>query len=332
MVIHDKSSTGGIVLGIDIGGTQVKSALVNFQGEVIASRRTSTPSSLSDFNQTFQNLIQDINPEALTILAAGIGCKGVIDPNTTEILALPGDLNYLEGRRLSEIIAPFVPVPCPVAADNDARVALIGECRWGAARSRKDVIMLMLGTGVGGAILADGKVLRGAGGVAGHLGHITVDPNGGVCMCGSRGCLQTVFSARAIESEAFAAIHRGAKTQLLKARSQPPSCNEIFECAYEGDKVANLIVERAITFLGSAIAGLVHVFDPEVVILGGQITEAGHFLFEPIQQEVDWRTRTLLRRKVSIVKAQVKDPSGVVGAAALAIDTANLKLNASREL
>jgi len=316
------------VLGLDIGGTEIKSALINFQGDIIASQRTSTPRLLSDFNQALRSLIEDLHPEAVTIRAVGVGCKGIIDPNTTEVLALPGDLNYLEGSRLSEVLAPLIPSACPVAADNDARVALVGECRWGAARGRKNAIMLTLGTGLGGAILADGNIIRGAGGVAGHLGHITVDPNGGPCMCGNRGCLQTVFSARAIESWAFAAIHNGAKTELLKARSRPPSCNEIFECARNGDHVAWTIVERAITFLGSAIAGLVHALDPEVVILGGKIAEAGDFLFEPIQREVDWRTRTLLRRKVPVVKAQVADPSGVVGAAALAIDAANLKATA----
>lgn len=322
--MHKKNATEETVLGIDIGGTQIKSATVNFRGKVITSQRIPTPQSLTDFNQAIKKLVDNLQPETATIRAAGVGCKGIIDPNTTEILALPGGLNYLEGRRLSGIVAPLVPVPCPIAADNDARVALVGECRWGAAQGRKNVIMLTLGTGVGGAILADGRITRGTGGVAGHLGHIIVDPNGGVCMCGSRGCLQTVFSARAIESEAFAAIHRGAKTELMNTRSQPPRCDEIFECAHNGDAVASLIVEKAINLLGSAIAGLVHAFDPEIVILGGQIAEAGRSLFEPIQHEIDWRTRTLLRRKVPIVKAQVKDPSGVVGAAALAIDSLDL--------
>jgi glucokinase len=189
--------------------------------------------------------------------------------------------------------------------------------------------MLTLGTGVGGAILADGKILRGAGGVAGHLGHITVLPDGPVCICGNRGCLETLFSARAIEAEAFAAIQLGVKTSLLDSNSRPPNCDEVFECARQGDKIACLIVERAVTVLGGAIAGLVHAFDPEVVILGGQITRAGDFLLDPLRREVDWRTRTLLRRRVPVVKAQVADPSGVVGAAALAIEAVTTASNTS---
>jgi glucokinase len=316
-----KSSPAWNVLGLDIGGTEIKAALVNSQGDIIASHRAPTPGTLSAFQESIQTLAGHLRLGEVTIRGVGVGCKGIVDPHTTEVLALPGELNYLEGRRLSEIVGPFVPAPCPVAADNDARVALIGEHVWGAAKGRQNAMMLTLGTGVGGSILADGKIIRGAGGVAGHLGHVTVDPNGSLCICGNRGCLETVFSARAIEAEAFAAIHRGVKTQL-QGMGSPPGCSDIFECARKGDEVARIIVERTTLVLGSAIAGLVHVLDPEIVILGGQITRAGDCLFGPIQREVDWRTRYLLRRKVPIVRAQIAEPSGVVGAAALAIEAA----------
>jgi len=317
------------VLGLDIGGTEVKAALVNSKGGVIAANRCRTPRTLAELRRSLRLLIAKFQLNAKEVGAVGIGCKGIIDPETTGVLALPGDLHYLEGRKLRELIAPLVPIPCPVVADNDARVALFGEYRWGVARGQKNAIMLTLGTGVGGAILADGKILRGAGGVAGHLGHITVLPDGPVCICGNRGCLETLFSARAIEAEAFAAIHLGVKTSLLDSDSRPPNCDEVFECARQGDKIACLIVERAVTILGGAIAGLVHAFDPEVVILGGQITRAGHFLLDPLQREVDWRTRTLLHRRVPVVKAQVADPSGVVGAAALAIEAVTTASNTS---
>ena len=273
-----------------------------------------------DFQRAIRELAGHLRLDDIKVKGVGVGCKGIIDPQSTEVLALPGELNYLEGRRLSELISPLIPAGCPVAADNDARVALVGEHIWGAAQGRRNAIMLTLGTGVGGAILADGKIVRGAGGVAGHLGHLTVDPDGGLCICGNRGCLETFFSARAIEAEAFAAIHRGVKTQLLEMGSRPPSCNDIFEHARKGDEVARIVVERATVILASTIAGLIHVLDPEVVILGGQIAQAGDFLFGPIQKEIDWRTRYLLCRKVPVIKAQIAEPSGVVGAAALAIE------------
>ena len=322
METDQKSSSAWIALGLDIGGTEIKAALVDGKGSIIASHRLSTPRTMADFRGAIKELAGHLRLGEVDIKGVGVGCKGIIDPSSTEVLALPGELNYLEGRRLNELISPFVPAGRPVAADNDARVALVGEHIWGAARGRRNAIMLTLGTGVGGAILADGRILRGAGGVAGHLGHLTVDPDGGLCICGNRGCLETFFSARAIEAEAFAAIHRGVKTQLLETGSRPPSCNDIFECARRGDEVARIVVEKATLILGSAIAGLIHVLDPEVVILGGQITQAGDLLFEPIQNEIDWRTRYLLCRKVPVVKAQIAEPSGVVGAAALAIEAA----------
>jgi glucokinase len=320
MSTGQKSSPAWNVLGLDIGGTEIKAALVNGKGDIIASQRAPTPRTLPEFQETIKTLAGRLHLGDVKLKGMGIGCKGIIDPHTTEVLALPGDLNYLQSRRLSEIVGSIVPAPCPVAADNDARVALVGEHIWGAARGRQNAIMLTLGTGVGGAILADGKIIRGAGGVAGHMGHVTVDPNGGLCICGNRGCLETVFSARAIEAEAFAAIHRGVKTQLQDTGLHPPSCNEVFDCARKGDEVARIVVERATFVLGGAIAGLIHVLDPEVVILGGQISQAGDFLFDPIQREVDGRTRYLLCRKVPIVKAQIEEPSGVLGAAALAIE------------
>jgi glucokinase len=322
MSIDPKSPSAWSVLGLDIGGTEIKAALVNGEGDIIASQRAATPRTFVHLQQTLKKFAKEFRLKDADVRGAGVGCKGIIDPLTTEVLALPGELNYLEGLRLRDILEPVLPAPCPVAADNDARVAMVGEHRWGAARGRNNAIMLTLGTGVGGAILSDGRIVRGAGGVAGHLGHVTVDPDGGLCICGNRGCLETVFSARAIEAEAFAAIHRGVKTQLLDMNSKPPSCNDIFECARKGDEVARIVVERTTHVLGSAIAGLVHILDPEVVILGGQIAQAGDFLFQPIQHEIDWRTRYLVRRKVPVVKAQVADPSGVVGAAALAIEAA----------
>jgi glucokinase len=321
MSIEQKSPFAFSVLGLDIGGTEIKAAVVNRKGDIIASQRAPTPGTLSGFQEAVKTLARHLRLVDAGIRGAGVGCKGIIDPHTTEVLALPGELNYLQGHLLSEILGPFVPAPCPVAADNDARVALIGEHQWGAARGRQNAIMLTLGTGVGGAILAEGKIMRGTGGIAGHLGHVTVDPNGALCICGNRGCLETVFSARAIEAEAFAAIHRGVKTQLQDIGS-PPSCSDIFECARNGDEVARIVVVRATFVLGSAIAGLVHVLDPEIVILGGQIAQAGDFLFNPIQVEVDRRTRHLVCRKVPIVRAQIAEPSGVVGAAALAIEAA----------
>jgi len=215
----------------------------------------------------------------------------------------------------------LIPGGVPVAADNDAKAALAGEVMWGAAKGRRNVFLLTLGTGVGGAILADGMILRGAGDVAGHLGHITADPDGPLCICGNYGCLQTVFSARAIEAEAWAAVHSGVSspmTNALRAVPERLSCRFVFTEAQRGDPVASGILARQIRLLGGAIAGLMLALDPEIVILSGSIAQAGAALFEPLQMEIDWRVKGLLKRSVPLAPSGVEDTSGIAGAAALA--------------
>src|SRR5579864_1814375 len=309
-----------MLLGIDIGGTQIKAATVDESGAVVQTRRVDTPSSLDQFREALCKLVKELLAPHAAIQGVGVGCKGIIHPQTSRVEVLPGTLHYLEGQVLSEILAPVLPASTVIAADNDARVALCGEIAWGAARERRNALMLTLGTGVGGGILADGRVLRGATGAAGHIGHLNVDPDGPFCMCGNRGCLETLFSARTIESEAFAAIHRGVDSRLLEYGSKLPSCAEVFDLAREGDAVAASIVQNATRVLGAAIAGLAFVFDPEIIILGGQISEAGDALLNPLRQEIGWRTRPFLRRQIAVVRSMLVDPSGVIGAAALALE------------
>lgn len=309
------------VLGIDIGGTRLKAGCVDDNGRILTSAAVPTPSDREAFRSALVSLASEVLDGRLSPIAAGMGCKGIIDPATRRIVVLPGTLNFMEGESLSDLLAPALPAGTPIAADNDAKVAMAGEMIWGAARGLSNALMLTLGTGVGGGVVVDGKLLRGATGVGGHLGHLTIDPDGPVCICGNHGCLETIFSARAIESEAHAAAHRGCAS-ILSAMARDGielSCERVFQAAREGDATAQHIVGRATRALGAAIGGLVHVFDPEVIILGGQISRAGDSLFREVEREVWWRTRGLLRRQVPIVPPQVADPSGIIGAAALAL-------------
>lgn len=297
------------VLGIDIGGTQIKAGVVSAQGELLRSARIDTPTNLADFGKAMQAVIQDLKPDALE--GVGIGCKGIIHPTDTTVILSPGPIRYLDGHKLAD----FVPQGVPVFADNDARVALAGEVVWGAAKGLQNALMLTLGTGVGGGILSEGRIVRGAAGIAGHLGHYTVDAQGPLCICGNRGCLETYFSARAIESEAAAVLHRSAPTSM----SGSPSCREVFEHAAAKDKAALLIISNAIAVLAGAIAGMFLMLDPEVLIISGQIAAAGEQLFGPLREDVYERTRPYLRREIPIVPSQVSDSTGVLGAAALVL-------------
>jgi glucokinase len=298
------------ILGIDIGGTRLKAGLVDDGGNLSDPVSLKTPANAAEFEQAMRAFVT-----ARPADGVGIGCKGIINAATTRVEVLPGMLHFLEGRLLSE----FVDRPVPVRADNDAHAAMAGEAAWGAARDRRHAVMLTLGSGVGGGILSDGRLLRGAAGVAGHLGHLTMDPDGPVCLCGNRGCLETYFSARAIEAEAIAAVLRGSRSYLTDRFASNPiavTCEDVFLAAAAGDFVACAIRDRAIKYLAGAIAGIFGAFDPEVVILGGQIAAAGPALFDPLQEQVSARARRLVGRETPVVRAEIAE-AGIVGAAAL---------------
>jgi glucokinase len=327
-----------IALGIDIGGSRIKAGLVDESGRITASSSAATPGDLDSCRESLLALVRELTlpvlavgtpegkqtPEAVLaarpLAGVGIGCKGIIHPLTTRVEVLPGALSFLEGYRLSKLLEEALPAGTLVVGDNDARAAMAGELAWGAAKGRSDVLMLTLGTGVGGGIVAGGRLLKGATGVAGHLGHVTVDPDGPPCICGNNGCLETYFSGHAIEAEALSVAYRGCASRLAALARQGPAaltCQAVFELASDGDELARRIVDRATRALGAALAGLLLVFDPEIVILGGQISEAGDSLFAALRQEVARRTRRMLRREVAIVTPQIGGQVGIIGAAAL---------------
>lgn len=309
-------------LGIDIGGTNLKAGIVSGGGKILFSSSIKTPTNLTDFSAALNNLVAGLSTKVDNIQGIGIGCKGIIDPQTTEVLVCPGTFSFLEQHRLKDFVKNLFSDEIPVVADNDARAALVGEYVWGAAKDRKNALMFTLGTGLGGAILAEGKIVRGVNGVAGHLGHITINPDGAICICGNRGCLEAYFSASAIEAAALHAIHRGCESALTTRFSgdyHKLTCLDVFQAADEGDYLAKDITENSIRHLAAGIAGLLHVFDPEIVIIGGNIAQAGKSLFTPLEREIQNRTKRWLSRVVPLVPPQVADTSGIAGAAALSI-------------
>lgn len=301
-----------LAIGVDIGGTAIKAAIVGVQGNLLESFHEPSPRSASALRDFVQSVLKSAK---LPVRGIGIGCKGIIDAASSRVKSLPGDLNFLEGELLSEVIAAG---ELPVCAENDARTALIAEVLWGAARGRRNVVMLTLGTGVGGAVLVDGAILRGATGAAGHLGHVTLDPWGGLCICGNYGCLETHFSSRAIESGYWAHLHRAAATKLsIGNTGQLPDTAAIFQAAAEGDECARYVLDRALEYLGAAVVNFMHMFDPDIFILGGNIAAAGPQLIAPIQDKIARRTKILLDRQVPIVFQKTVGYGGVCGAAGM---------------
>jgi len=298
-------------LGVDIGGTAIKAAVVSSSGELSEKVERPSPRTMADLRDFFDVILKKTE---LPLCGVGVACKGIIDAESSRINRLPGDLHFLEGSVLQD----FVKARLPVRADNDARVALVAEALWGAARGRRNVVLLTLGTGVGGAAMVDGVVLHGAAGIAGHFGHMTVDPHGPLCMCGNHGCLETFFSSRAIESEYFAHQHRAAPTTLpTKSDGEVQHTEAIFQAAANGDESARSVLERAFDYLGALVVSLLHAFDPEVLILGGNIAQAGDQVLGPVRAAIAKNGCGMLGREVPVVLQSAVGYGGVLEAAGL---------------
>jgi glucokinase len=304
--------TEGIyALGVDIGGTAVKAAVVSSSGDLGEKFQAPSPHTIDELRDFFSTAVQKAN---VPLAGVGVACKGIIDAESSRINRLPGDLHFLQGSVLGDLVSGNL----PVRADNDARAALVAEVLWGAARSRRNVVLLTLGTGVGGAAMVDGVILHGAAGIAGHFGHMTVDPHGPLCMCGNHGCLETFFSSRAIESEYFAHQHRAASTTLpAKSDGRVHHTEAIFEAAAKGDESAQSVLGRAFDYLGALVVSLLHAFDPEVLILGGNIAQAGEQVLAPVRAAIAKNSSQMLGREVPVVLQSAVGYGGVLGAAGL---------------
>jgi glucokinase len=309
-------------LGIDIGGNRLKAGLVDDRGPrpkppVLHHPRLPPriPRRPPQPRRTSHRPTSKSKPPASAPKASST-------PKPPASNASPAHGTSSKAPLLRDFIADLLPAATPIRADNDAKAALAGEIAWGAARGLRNALLLTLGSGVGGAVVCDGHMLRGATHVAGHFGHILADPHGPPCMCGARGCLETVFSSRAIEAEAWSSVHQGAVSPMTRAfRAHPDqlNCRAIFEWAAQDDPIARWILDRRIDLFAAALAGLIHAFDPQIVILSGQIAEAGEALLAPVRRAVHWRTHGLLRREVPISGPGLNDTSGVAGAAAVGL-------------
>lgn len=283
-------------LGIDLGGTRIKAVLVSEAGEVL--RRESRPTD--DDGAAFARAIRTLAGELAPGLPVGLAAPGLAARDRRAIAHLPVRLRGIEGLDWTKFLGRAEPVP----VTNDAHASLLGEAWLGAARGLRDAILLTLGTGVGGAILAEGRLLRGHIGRAGHFGHVCLDPEGPPSIAGMPGALEVFcgnYNVAGRTSGRFAATR-----DLLAA------------CA-AGDAEARIHWQRCIRALACAIASFINVLDPEAVIVGGGIAEAGDALFEPLRAElakVEWRPGG---HAVKLLPAALGEWAGAIGAARTAL-------------
>jgi glucokinase len=313
--------SAGIAIGVDIGGTKTAALRVSGKGEVLD--RSIHPTPAEDQDATLDTIEEAVaNVLADDVVAIGVGAAGLVDVADGTLLSSP-NLSWRHVH-LGEVLRSRFGLP--VTIDNDATAAAWAESRIGASAGRDDSLFVGVGTGIGGGIIAGGRLIRGARGLAGEIGHTIVEPDGPRCGCGNRGCWEQVASGLAIERAGQRAARDAPDSRLgLIAGGDPARVTGevVTAAAKDGDPASIAILAEVGRRLGEGIAGLVNVFDPEIVVVGGGAALAGDLLLEPVRAAyLDTVEGGDVRRDVPIVPAALGNDAGAIGAAMLASEAA----------
>ena len=309
----------GEAIGIDVGGTKINAFRVTRDGTI--AERTSRPTPADDESATLSAMIE--LARTLTtpdVIAVGVGAAGMIDAKEGVLRFAPN----LAWRNLpiAERMRDALGLPCQV--DNDASMAAYGEFRFGAGRGYRHLLLVTVGTGLGGGIVSDGRLFRGANGFAAEIGHVIVEPGGPLCGCGNRGCWEQVAAGRAIDrmGREEAREHEHSILRRLAGGDPDEVTGELVtQAAKQGDDAAKGILAEVGRRLGQGIAGLVNVLDPQVVVVGGGAIVAGDLLLDPARAAfLDAVEGPEFRPRVPIVPAELGNDAGAVGAATLALE------------
>ena len=306
-------------VGIDIGGTKIAGALVDSEGRIVRELKVPTPASNPDaIADAVVELVSKLR-EGNDVSAIGVAAAGFIDADRANIVYAP-NLSWRNEPFKAKLEAK---IDLPVFIENDANAAGWAEYRFGAGRGSKHMVMLTIGTGVGGAIVVDGHMLRGGFGIAAELGHVNLIPDGVLCGCGQRGCIESYGSGTALlkAAKALAAegSSEGARLRELEAANGELTGVQVYQAIQEGDPAALRLLRELGEHLGRTVASLTAVLDPEIVVIGGGVSAAGDLLVEPIRESyLAHLPARGFRPELKIVTAQLVNDAGVVGAADLA--------------
>ena len=313
-------------VGIDIGGTGIKAGIVNDNGEIVARNKIVTDIAsgaekiINDIaNQVFA-LAQDNGYKMSDIKAIGVGCPGAIN-SKTGVVDYSNNL-YWEKVPLASMLEEKIGKKVKVS--NDANVATLGESKVGAGKNYSDVILITLGTGVGGGVVIDNKLFEGNESKGAEFGHTVIIKGGEPCTCGRRGCLEVYASATALIRETKIAMNKNSETYMWKyCNNDIETVNGLtaFESAKKGDKVAQEVVNNYIECLGEGLVNFVNVFRPQAIMLGGGVSAQGEYLTKPLNEYV--KTNAYGGEKapaVDVVIASLGNDAGIIGAASLVIE------------
>lgn len=309
-----------LYLGIDVGGTRMTGALATESGQRLRTERRSTDrgagaaAGLALLIDIARTLLNDARARGSNVARVGVGFGGPVDAKSGIVLLshhVAGWENLPLKAKLEEAL------DLPAAVDNDCNAGALGEWKFGAGRGARDVLYVNIGTGIGGGVIADGKLVRGVVNGAGEIGHMVIDPAGPVCTCGKRGCLESLASGSYITRRARELVRdRPGSTRL----GPDVTSEEVFAAAREGDSLALEIVSSVADALAHAIGNALTILNSELVILGGGVAENGEILLAPLRERLRHYVLPFHADSVRIVTADLGYDAGVMGALALAIE------------
>ena len=309
-------------IGVDIGGTNIKIALVDFDGKIIYSNTTPTRADMgfeagvANIKQAIKDLMQETNQNEKSIEAIGFGLPGQIDYKAGMVKNLPNIPGWINVP-LAKLIEDEFSIPTRL--DNDVRCAALGELNFGAGKGCENLICITVGTGIGSGIVLNGKLVRGASNAAGEIGHIKLTlENGPLCGCGDHGCFEAYASGPSIVAMAKEFI-AGGKSAKYKEMATDGIITPyiVAQAALLGDAVSLQIFKRMGEIIGIGLASVVNLLNPEKIIIGGGVADAGDILLEPIRKTIADRAMPIQGSAVKVVPAQLANAAGVIGASLL---------------
>ncbi|MEK3890736.1 ROK family glucokinase [Bacillus sp. FSL K6-3431] len=314
-----------LLAGIDIGGTSIKLAFFTEIGEIVHKWEIPTNKAdkgsaiIHDIGDAIQSKLIELYGDVTPLIAAGVGAPGPVDTERG-LLFEAVNIGWQDNFPLRDLMQSVLHVP--VAIDNDANVAALGEMWRGAGEGAKDLICITLGTGVGGGIINDGDIVHGSKGAAGEIGHVTSVLDGGfMCNCGKTGCLETVASATGVVKIAEEQLQAYQGESLLKAivkMNGNLTAKDIFDSAAKNDELANNIIGLLTDYLGVALANAAGILNPQKIVIGGGVSKAGNILLTPLKEKFKKYAFKPVAENTEIVIAELENDAGIVGAAWLA--------------
>ncbi len=325
-MVSKETGDGRFIIGVDLGGTSINVGMVPFDGGMVLGMRsmpTEPQRGAKKVVDRMVKMIRDAMKDAKreggladdAFIGIGLGSPGPLDRATGTVLETPnlGWRNF----PLRDLIANSIGLEAVL--DNDANAAALGEWWMGAARGVNTVVGVTLGTGIGGGIVIGGRLFHGASDVAGEVGHMTIDSTGRRCNCGNYGCLEAYASGPAIAARAIEGLEAGAAsllTEMVGGDLHATTAETVYEAIVAGDIYAKEVMRETAKFLGTGLANIINILNPEMVVISGGVTRAGEHLFEPLRAEVRRRAFSEAANACRIVSSELGDMAGVIGAAA----------------